>query len=385
MVIMVLRVDVSPALIKWAIERSGIDRGALQRRFAKLAAWESGSSSPTLRQVEEFAKVTHTPTGFLFLSEPPVETVPIRDFRTSAGATTARPSPDLLDTIYACQQRQEWFHDYARANRFDPVSFVGSCTIDTPVDVAASEMRDVLGFAVDNRGATWTEALVRLSEHAEDAGVLVMVNGVVGSNTHRRLDPREFRGFTLVDPLAPVIFINGADTKAAQIFTLAHELAHVWLGETGLDDVSPSPRSADATERWCNRVAAEFLVPTDALHQAVRASDNLIASLDRLAHVFKVSTLVILRRLHEISLMTEEDFRDTYDDELERVLDLAAQRTGTGGNFYNTQPVRVSKLFARSILASTLEGHTLHRDAFRLLGFKRQATFDELTHRLGVA
>src|SRR5665811_1655623 len=183
MVTMVLRVDVSSTVLECAIERSGIDRTALTRRFAKLDAWETGMASPTLRQLESFAKATHTPIGFLFLSEPPIEAVPIQDFRTFAGTPVARPSPDLLDTIYQCQQRQEWFHDYARANGFDPVPFVGSCSIETPVDVAASRMREILGFDVVDRGPTWTEALVRLSEHAEHAGVLVMVNGVVGNNT----------------------------------------------------------------------------------------------------------------------------------------------------------------------------------------------------------
>ncbi len=385
MVTMVLRVDVSPALLEWAIERSGVDRAALARRFTKLDAWETGTVSPTLRQLEQFAKATHTPVGFLFLSEPPVETVPIPDFRTHATTSVSQPSPDLLDTIYQCQQRQEWFHNYARANGLDSVPFVGSCTIKTPVDVAASQMREILGFDIDDRGPTWTEALVRLSEQAEDAGVLVMVNGVVGSNTHRTLDPYEFRGFTLVDSLAPVIFINGADTKAAQIFTLAHELAHVWLGETGLDDVAPSAPSGAAIERWCNRVAAEFLVPADALRRSAPSTEDLATELDRLARMFKVSTLVILRRLHETGRMSSDDFHDAYEDELERVLDLASRRTGTGGNFYHTQPVRVSRLFARSIVVSTLEGQTLRRDAFRLLGFKKQSTFDEMTHRLGVA
>ncbi len=379
-----VRVEIRGELLAWARERSGLGVDDLEHRFPRLAAWESGDVSPTLKQLERFAHTTHTPLGFLLLSEPPEEHIPIPDFRTMGGAAPQRPSPDLLDTVFQCQQRQEWYHDFAQGNRMDPVPFVGSLDITTDVGEAATTMRSALDFGVDERGPTWSEALRCLAEHADAAGVLVMVNGVVGSNTHRKLDAEEFRGFALVDDLAPLVFVNGADTKAAQIFTLAHELAHVWLGESALSDADLASTPDNNVERWCNQVAAELLAPLDAIREQWDEASDMTELLDRLAGRFKVSTLVVLRRAHDAGYLSWDAYRTAYRAELRRVLALLGDSAAGGGNFYNTQPVRVGKRFARAIISSTLEGQTLYRDAFQMLGFKKLSTFQELARRLEV-
>jgi Zn-dependent peptidase ImmA (M78 family) len=378
-----MRVEVSPKLLRWARERAGVDLDDLARRIPGLPAWERGETRPTLKQMERFARATYTPIGFLFLQEPPVERVPIPDLRTAGNKRIDRPSPDLLDTLYICQQRQEWYRDFARSVREDPLPYVGSTRLTSDIETTAAGMRRALGFDLDERRhmPTWTDALRRFIEQADGLGILVMCSGVVLNNNRRHLDPDEFRGFAMVDALAPLIFINGADTKAAQMFTLAHELAHIWIGESAVSDAQAAWQPEHAIERWCDQVAAELLVPLDAIRQEHRKQAELRAEMDRLARLFKVSTLVILRRIHDVGGLTRKQFWRAYEDEVECLRGLPK---GSGGDFYLTQAARVSKRFARALVVSTLEGQTLHRDAFRLLGFSKLATFQELGRSLGV-
>jgi Zn-dependent peptidase ImmA (M78 family) len=379
----VIRVDIKPELLTWARERARLEVDDLSQRFPKLAAWEDGAARPTLKQVEDFAKATHTPVGFLFLQEPPVEHIPIPDFRTIRNKTIARPSPDLLDMICVCQQRQEWYRDFARAERISPLSFVGSVSLQTGVGATAAIMRRALGFDIEQRRRipTWTDALRLFISQADETGIMVMCSGVVLNNNYRQLDPEEFRGFALSDSLAPLVFINGADTRAAQMFTLAHELAHIWMGQSAVSDAQASSVPDHQIERWCNNVAAELLVPIEILKNEYEGGPNLRSELDRLARLFKVSTLVVLRRIHDAGGLTKDEFWSEYDKELKRLLAISK---GRGGNFYLTQAARVSKRFARALVISTLEGQTLHRDAFRMLGFAKFDTFQKLGRSLGV-
>jgi Zn-dependent peptidase ImmA (M78 family)/transcriptional regulator with XRE-family HTH domain len=376
------RVAIKPEMLRWARERASRSAEGLAVKFPKLSQWERGEAQPTLKQLEQFARATFTPVGYLFLQDPPIERIPIPDLRTLRNWRLEHPSPDLLDTIYMCQNRQTWYQEWARAEGEKACAFVGSAKVDSPVEETAADMRQALGFDLDARKSspTWTDALRQFIAQADHVGVLVMVSGVVGSNNHRKLDPQEFRGFALSDPLAPLVFINGADTKAAQMFTLAHELAHLWLGESALTDVAPASAPTQRIESWCNRVAAELLVPLTVLREELPRGD-VLGEVQRLAKRFKVSTLVILRRLLDARRLTREEFDAAYEEELARL--LKTTRT-SGGDFYLTLGARAGKTFARALVVSTLGGRTSFTEAFRLLGFKKMATFRELAQGFGV-
>jgi Zn-dependent peptidase ImmA (M78 family) len=310
-----------------------------------------------------------------------VEPLPIADFRTLSGTGVAQPSPDLLDTVYQCQQRQDWFREYLRTEGYEPLYFVNSVSVRTNPESVASSIREAISLDVGARlrWRTFEDALRGLVEQIEAAGVLVMRNGVVGNNTHRTLDVKEFRGFTLCDEYAPLIFVNAADSKSAQMFTLVHELAHVWLGQSGVSDASVTP--SHSIERFSNAVAAETLVPMTEFREVLASAALDTIQAGRIALHFKVSPLVVLIRALQGGILSQGGFDALAA--VEREKDHGTTRS-SGGDFYRTQSSRLGRRFARAVIISTLEGRTLYRDAFRLLGVRKTDTFQKLAISMGV-
>ena len=379
------RVQIKGEMLRWARDRSGLADEAFAKKFPQFDSWERGAKLPTLKQLQKFADGTYTPIGYLFLDQPPPEPLPIKDLRAGRSGHPGRPSPHLLDTIYRCQQRQEWFRHYATALDMQRIPFVGMISEPADLSSRAEEMRAQVSFSITDRRAApnWTSAFSQFRSKIEDAGVLIVVNGIVGNDTHRKLDPDEFRGFALVDEFAPLIFVNGADTKAAQMFTLAHELAHLAIGSEGLSDAEPYPLSDQSDEAWCNQFAAEFLVPATIFADIYNPDAPIEDEMERLAKEFKVSTLVILRRIRDHGALSQETFWQKYDAELARLKLQIERKDTTGGNFYNSQAFRVGERFARAVIARTLEGQTTYVEALRLLDFSRIDTLHRYARHLG--
>lgn len=380
-------VDVAPSLLRWAVARAGWVAETVTRRAPKFDDWVDGSARPTFRQIEKFAKDTHAPLGMLFLKEPPVEEVPIPDMRTLGNEQLSQPSAGLLDTIYLCQEHQDWYRDYALEQGAEKLPFIGSASVSSAPERIAHQIRKTLQFEPADRAAipTWEESLRQLIIRIEDLGVLVKVSGIVGSNTQRRLKADEFRGFVLADDIAPLIFVNGTDTKAGQIFTLIHEFAHLFLGESALSDSAFAKPSASSHELWCNKVAAEVLVPRTLLSADFNGTVTT-EELKRLARRYKVSTLVVLKSIFDAGFLTWEEYDVFYREEFKRIMDLMATRKSeSGGNYYYTQPIRLSRQFTQAVLSSTLQGGTTFLDAYQMLGTRKHETFMGLAEHLGVA
>jgi Zn-dependent peptidase ImmA (M78 family) len=374
------RVQVKPELLRWACERSRIDEGTLNERFPSLDAWVSATGQPTFKQLEAFARATHVPFGALFLPEPPREQLPIADFRERSPGP---PSGDLLDTIYAAQRRQDWYKEYATSERLEAVEWVGTATLDSvPADVAA-RLRKLLDFEPEQRReyANWEAATRSLADRVQALGVLVSVNGVVGSNTRRRLDPGEFRGFALVDPIAPYVFVNGTDHKAGHAFTLCHEVAHLILGRPGLSNEDLSEFRHEEVEAWCDAVAAAVLAPLEYVG-AAHDEQGVTRRSEELMRELRVSPLVAVRRVVECSNLPKRTFQRCFRAALAA---LPAAGSSRGGNFYATALRRVGHRFARDVIASTLEGNTTFTEAYRMLEIRNSVAFRELSRRVGLA
>lgn len=383
---MAQRVSAKPELISWAIDRSGLAEDDLLRTFPKLDQWRSGERQPTLRQLEQFANKTMTPLGYLFLEEPPDEQLPIPDFRTVGDTPIGRPSPNLIDTIQSMQRRQSWMREYMLEDGHPPLEFVGCARNARNIVSLAARIREALGLNVDwaEQHRTWEDALRTLRNSSERVGVLVATSSVVGLNSHRRLDAEEFRGFVLCDTYAPLIFVNGADSKSARMFTLAHELVHVWIGRGGLFNLIQTMPHNDTTERFCNQTAAEFLVPGHKLRERWDEAKGTSNPFRTIARWFKVSPVAAARRALDLRLLTRTQFFAFYQHDQEEWHRRRAEekkRKKGGPNFYDVQDARLGKRFAYAVVRAAREGRLLYREAYRLTDFKG-GTFTKYADRL---
>jgi Zn-dependent peptidase ImmA (M78 family) len=380
-------VSVKPELLQWAIDRSRLPQDELAATFPKLDQWLTGQKLPTYRQLEQFAHKTMTPLGYLFLDEPPEEHLDIPDFRTKDDAPIHRPSPNLLETIQVMKRRQAWMRDYLIEQGQQPLDFIGSGIQTRNVVSLAIRIREKLGLDPDwaEVHPTWEDALRTFRNAAERIGVLVASSAVVGLNNHRPLDPQEFRGFVLCDEYAPLVFVNAADSKSARMFTLAHELTHLWLGKNGLFNLIKMMANSDETEQFCNQVAAELLVPRHKLQERWQQALASGRPFQMIGRWFKVSPVVAARRALDLNLISKSDFFAFYEadrKEWERNKAKQQQKTTSGGpNFYAVQDSRLGKRFAYAVVSAAREGRLLYRDAYALTDLKGD-TFDRYANLL---
>ena len=382
---------VSPSVMSWARRRRGVAVDELANRLNvkpdTVLAWESGDRLPTFRQAEGFAQALYIPFGYLYLLEPPAESMPLADFRSSPGHSGQDPSPDLLDLLNDVLGKQQWFREYRLSEGVEELPFVGSFNTTDPEKEVAANIREVIGVdRARQLGGNWEAFMRLLTRNAEGCGIMVMRSGVVGNNNHRPLDVEEFRGFSISDDIAPLIFINVKDFRSAQFFTLAHELAHIWTVEGGVCNpnygLNFGQQDSDV-EQFCNRVAAETLVPGDDFRSRWEPdSEKVDTNLQVLSRHYRVSTMVILRQAYDQEFLSAATYRDLFSRMVAQV--GRRQRPGEGGgNFHLTLTARNGAAFTEAVVSSAAGGTLLSSEAADLLGVKVKSLPGVAEHLFG--
>ncbi|WP_150138803.1 XRE family transcriptional regulator [Candidatus Enterovibrio escicola] len=233
--------QINPDIIRWARERADLTLGMLaiklQTTEDKLEAWEAGAKPITMRKAMALAEKTYIPFGYLFLNTPPEDKLPIPDLRTVDGEPLKKPSAELYKVVQNTITKQNWYRDYTREQELAPLNFVGRFDLNSSPKAIVEDMRAELDIPPHPTRGSWEDYHKDLIKRIEALGVLVMRQGSLGHHT-KPLHVSEFRGFAIADKFVPIIFINLADAPVARLFTLIHELAHIWIGHSGVSDGS---------------------------------------------------------------------------------------------------------------------------------------------------
>lgn len=356
---------ITPSVLEWAIKRAGVSAESIHK---KAEQWVSGKARPTFKQAVDIAKTLQIPFGYLWLKEPPKEQEIIPDLRTIGNGGLAQIPLELKTVVNDVKQKQEWFKEYAKTNGILKCEAIGRFkgsddTQEIADDVTARlEIQDLVGSGCDK-----DRMLKNLIERIEKLSILVMRNSILRGNTKKKLNLDTFRGFAIFDEFAPLIFINTNDSKAGQIFTLMHEVAHLWIGQSGISDLDI--RENNKIELACNEIAAKILMPKTKIQKAFREFDD-DRRFERIADRFSVSTLAVLNRLRSLDLLAPSEYRELYDAELEKFSRIPEKKSKGAPPPEVMVRVRNGYLFTFAVTSSVLNGDETYTNGASLLGFK---------------
>jgi len=377
------RAHINISMLDWARERSGVAVPEFARKcgvsIERLGEWESGERDMTFLQAQMYADKAHIPFGYLFLPCPPNEELPLPDLRTVDGKEPIEPSAELMDMVKIILQRQDWYKEYLKLQYVETNPVVGLFSVSDGVDRIVSSMRVTLGVPDHPNRGKWQDYYRELVEKIESVGIMVMREGYIGHHT-RALSVEEFRGFAIADELAPAIFVNHADSLGARLFTLIHELCHIWIGQSGISDGNAATHRED--EILCNAVAAEFLVPSEEFvslwqESLKRWEDNF----SMMESHFHVSTWVLARRALTLNKISQDMYQAYIADQQAT---YRKQQTTGGPTYYKTKKAQLSALFSRAVVTEALNGHLLLREAGQLLGGIKPGKIETFAKELGV-
>lgn len=365
-------------ILTWARCRASLSVDYIAEKFKKpvdaIIAWEEGKEPITFAQAQRYANITKIPFGYLYLNTPPEEKLPIPDRRT-VGSRNNEISVALKDTISDVLIKQDWYKDYALSNGLPEVELVGKLPPNSNPKKIVATIKEHIDIQIPPTKGKWKDFFSELVKKIESQGILVMRSGVVKSNNTRPISVDDFRGFCIADKIAPVIFINTNDAKAAQIFTLIHELAHLVLGQSAISDLSIHSREKE--EMICNAVAAEYLTPEVIFLKKWNEALSIEENIDDLRSVFRVSSWVIARRAADLKLISKHEYS-------KYVSLINEKSTSSGGDYNRNQKVRSSERLTVAVVTQALEGKMLLREAQSLTGIQPNKLYEFAQKEFGL-
>lgn len=378
-------------ILLWAIEQAQVATDTLPKKVGvkadKFSSWLNGEELPTFKQAQKLAKVLHIPFGYLFLSEPPVEQLPVPDLRTIRNNPTYHPSIYFKELLYDLDRKQRWFREYIIDNGAEEIDFIGSKYVSDGIENIVNDIRQKLDWEVGQytQHRTKDSYMTEIVRKAELRGILIMRSSYAGTGTQHTVSVTELRGLAIADNYAPLIFVNSSDAHSAQIFTLAHELAHLWIGQSAISDINFLTNHDEEIELFCNKVAAELLLPQHIFVREWMRSENVDTNCNIIAKKYHVSYFVALKRAYDLNFIDYMTYKTYYENAMSEWEENKARKNDNkGGDYYRTKGAKESKLFSQAVVSATLEGKLLYRDAFKLLNIKKTKVFEQYAKEIGI-
>lgn len=351
---------ITPKVLQWAREsaRMSLETAAAKVSITpeKLIEWEDGSGQPTIKQAETLAKAYKRPFAIFFLPEVPRDFTLLQDFRKKTAKPLGTASVFIIREI---QQKQAWIRDMFENNNESVLPFVGRFSIDDDPVKVANDILDTL--QIDKTHYSFDGPINEWINKAESRGIFISRTSFI--HTRLKLDSEEIQGFTIADPYAPFVFINSEDWNASQFFTLVHELAHIWIAESGIsNEIEPELKhkgKLHPVELFCNEVAANALMPMEEMKKLDAAVFNSFDEVSKISKKLGVSSFAFLFRALKLQLISIDKYRklktladSAFDDFLKQEDEKKArQKKQKGGpNPYLLRLNKNSRLFTQIVL-----------------------------------
>lgn len=355
---------ITPNVLQWARESARMSEEVAAAKVSvsveRLKEWEEGKDQPTIHQAQTLAKAYKRPFALFFLPDIPLDFQPLQDFRSTGSKSLTTSSIFIIREV---QQKQVWISDVNKENNEEKLPFVGRfSTNDNPAVVARDLLKTLdinpLNYRTENPIKEWINA-------AETKGIFVSRTSFI--NSHLTLDSEELQGFAISDPYAPFVFVNSDDWNAPQLFTLVHELAHIWIAETGIsNDVELEIRNNQKyhpVELFCNEIAANALVPAEFFDGLDAATFSNAKVLFKTAKLLGISSFALLVRAfnlnkisdshyHRLKQEADAEFAAFLQREADKKLKQKDKETSSGPNYYLLQLNRNGRLFTQTVIDS---------------------------------